>query len=289
MNAPFAALSLRDLPTGPRLWLVPTPVGNMGDITARAVQVLAAADAVACEDTRRTAQLLQALGLKKPLLRLDAHRMHRAEQFLSENERLAYVSDAGTPGISDPGAELVRLAHERGLPVEVLPGATAFVPALVLSGLPLGRFCFEGFLPRKGSERRRRLKAISARSETTVLYESPHRLAQTLLDLAEVCGDDRQASVTRELSKKFEETRRGGLRELAAHFAGEVRGEIVVVVAGADEADSSGAPPAQDWPSVAARLAAEGHSTKDIRTALVAQGLGKKEAYACALAVKDET
>lgn len=281
-DAPLS-LDKPDLPEGARVWLVPTPVGNLGDLTLRATEVLRAADAVACEDTRRTGALLSHLGIGKPLVRLDAHTMHRAVQVLEKYPRLAYVSDAGTPGISDPGAELVQAAAELDLPIEVLPGATAFVPALVLSGLPTGRFTFEGFLPRSGRERKERLQAIATRPETSVLYESPHRLHATLLDLAAACGDTRPASVTRELSKRFEETRRGPLSELAAHFAGTVKGEIVVVVAGRSAAEAQADTP--DYPALAAQLAAEGLGARELRARLMAAGLSKNEAYALALQV----
>ena len=281
-DAPLS-LDTPDLPEGARVWLVPTPVGNLGDLTLRATEVLRAADAVACEDTRRTGALLSHLGIGKPLVRLDAHTMHRAVQVLEKYPRLAYVSDAGTPGISDPGAELVQAAAELDLPVEVLPGATAFVPALVLSGLPTGRFTFEGFLPRSGRERKERLHAVATRPETSVLYESPHRLHATLLDLAAACGDTRPASVTRELSKRFEETRRGPLSELAAHFAGTVKGEIVVVVAGRSAAEAQADTP--DYPALAAQLAAEGLGARELRARLMAAGLSKNEAYALALQV----
>ncbi|PNY82815.1 16S rRNA (cytidine(1402)-2'-O)-methyltransferase [Deinococcus koreensis] len=268
---------------GPRVWLVPTPVGNLGDITLRAIEVLRGADAVACEDTRRSGALLSHLGIRKPLVRLDAHTMHRAAQVLEKHPRLAYVSDAGTPGISDPGSELVQAALEAGVPVEALPGATAFVPALVLSGLPTGRFTFEGFLPRSGRERKERLGAVASRAETSVLYESPHRLGATLRDLAGACGAGRPASVTRELSKRFEETVRGPLSELAGHFAAEVRGEIVIVVGGQDQPVAQPQPGDQrDW---AQAQAAQGHSARDIRDLLIARGLRKNDAYALALQV----
>ncbi|CAM3525031.1 Ribosomal RNA small subunit methyltransferase I [Deinococcus saxicola] len=275
-------------PGGPRVWLVPTPVGNLGDITLRAVEVLRGADAVACEDTRRSGALLSHLGISKPLVRLDAHTMRRAPAALEKYPRLAYVSDAGTPGISDPGAELVAAAIAADIPVEVLPGATAFVPALVLSGLDSGRFTFEGFLPRSGRERKTRLAALAARTETSVLYESPHRLGATLSDLAGACGDPRPASVTRELSKKFEETARGPLSELAARFAAGVRGEIVVVVAGrpAGEADQSA--PATDHEALAQGWAAGGKTARDIRDALMSRGLRKNDAYALALRVTEK-
>lgn len=265
------------------IWLVPTPVGNLGDMTLRALEVLKGADAVACEDTRRTAALLTHFGISRPIVRLDAHTMSRAESVLEKYPRLAYVSDAGTPGISDPGAELVALAVAQGGAVEVLPGATAFVPALILSGLGAARFTFEGFLPRSGRERRERLESLATRTETSVVYESPHRLHATLEDLAQICGPERQASVTRELSKKFEETQRGTLRELAAYFAGAVKGEIVVVVAGRDPQAAEEL--AFDYPAYAQALAAQGQSTRDIRAALMEKGLSKNEAYALALTV----
>ena len=272
---------------GPRVWLVPTPVGNLGDITLRAVEVLRGADAVACEDTRRSGALLSHLDIQKPLVRLDAHTMRRAPAVLEKYPRLAYVSDAGTPGVSDPGAELVAAALEAGIPVEVLPGATAFVPALVLSGLDTGRFTFEGFLPRSGRERKARLSVIAARAETSVLYESPHRLGATLNDLAAACGDSRPASVTRELSKKFEETVRGPLGDLAARFAGGVRGEIVVVVAGRPPGEPDADSPPPDHRAQAQTWAAQGKTARDIRDLLMAQGLRKNDAYALALRVTE--
>jgi 16S rRNA (cytidine1402-2'-O)-methyltransferase len=275
-------------PSPIHLWLVPTPVGNLGDITLRAIEVLRQADAVACEDTRRSGQLLTHLGISRPLVRLDAHTMSRAAGVLEQYPRLAYVSDAGTPGISDPGAELLRLALELGGKAEVLPGATAFVPALVLSGLGTARFTFEGFLPRSGRERRERLKAVTERPETTLIYESPHRLHATLLDLAALCGPERRGSVTRELSKKFEETRRGTLPGLAEHFAGGVKGEIVIVLEGAP----AQAPPTPDeaFAAQAAGLAAQGLPAREIRELLQRAGLRKNDAYELALqAVQDRS
>ncbi|CAM3159039.1 16S rRNA (cytidine(1402)-2'-O)-methyltransferase [Deinococcus deserti] len=275
--------TMSPIPEGPRVWLVPTPVGNLGDITLRALNVLRAADAVACEDTRRTGALMAFLGIRRPLVRLDAHTMHRAPQVLERHARLAYVSDAGTPGISDPGAELVRAALDADIPVEVLPGATAFVPALVLSGLPGARFTFEGFLPRSGRERKSRLALIAARAETSVLYESPHRLLATLTDLAAACGPLRPASVTRELSKRFEETRRGSLQDLAQHFSGPVKGELVVVVEGRPEGEPDPSQPVTDPAQLAREWAQAGLGVRDIRDRLTAQGLRKNDAYALAL------
>lgn len=279
-----------------RLTLVPTPIGNLGDITRRAVEVLQAADAVAAEDTRRSGALLAHLGLSRPLERLDSHTMERrGPALLDEHDWLAYVSDAGTPGISDPGADLVTLALERGHQVEVLPGATAFVPALVASGLPTARFTFEGFLPRKGSARKRRLGAIAESTATSLLYESPHRLADTLRDLAASCGEERPASVSRELSKLYEETRRGTLRELHEHYAAsEVRGEIVVVVGPASEPAATGAEAgmasalSSDFALVAARLASAGVRGRLLRGALEALGASRNVAYGLAQAAQEQ-
>ena len=219
------------------LVLVPTPVGNLDDITLRAQKVLAELDAVVAEDTRVTGRLLQHLGIHKPLISFHVNNEHRmVEQLVSRmqaGERFALASDAGTPAISDPGFLLVREAIRRGISVECLPGATAFVPALVVSGIPCDRFVFEGFLPQKKG-RRTRLEALRAEERTMVFYESPHRMVKALTEFAEVFGAERQASVSRELSKLHEETRRGTLGELVAHFtAHEPRGEFVVVIAGA--------------------------------------------------------
>jgi 16S rRNA (cytidine1402-2'-O)-methyltransferase len=219
------------------LVVVPTPIGNLEDITLRAVRVLRECDAVVAEDTRVSGRLLQHLGITKPLVSFHAHNEHRiVEQLvmrLQRGERLALISDAGTPGISDPGFLLVRAAVEAGVEVECLPGPTAFVPALVVSGLPCDRFVFEGFLPQKKG-RRTRIEALRNEPRTLVFYESPHRLAKLLGELAEAFGADRRASVSRELSKLHEETRRGPLSELGAHYVAHIpKGECVLVVAGA--------------------------------------------------------
>jgi 16S rRNA (cytidine1402-2'-O)-methyltransferase len=218
------------------LTLVPTPIGNLDDITLRAVQVLREVDGVIAEDTRVTGRLLQHLGLSKPLIPFHSNNEHRmVDQLVGRlrgGERFALVSDAGTPAISDPGFLLVRAAIAAGVSVECLPGATAFVPALVNSGLPCERFVFEGFLPPKKG-RRTRLGELARDARTIVLYESPHRMVRTLAELAEVFGADRRASASRELSKLHEETVRGSLMELRAHFTThEPRGEFVLVVEG---------------------------------------------------------
>lgn len=221
------------------LTLVPTPIGNLDDITLRAVQVLREVDAVVAEDTRVSGRLLQHLGIAKPLIPFHGNNEHRmVEQLVGRlrgGERFALVSDAGTPAISDPGFLLVRAALASGVSVECLPGATAFVPALVGSGLPCERFVFEGFLPPKKG-RRTRLQELARETRTMVLYESPHRLLRTVGELVEALGADRQASVGRELSKLHEETIRGTLGELQAHFTDhEPRGEFVVVVRGRND------------------------------------------------------
>lgn len=222
-----------------KLYLVPTPIGNLEDITLRALNVLQSVDAILAEDTRTTGQLLKHLNIQKPLMAHHSHNEHASAggviKMIQSGKTLALVSDAGTPGISDPGFLLVRECLKNGLEVECLPGPTAFVPALVNSGLPTDRFCFEGFLPQKKG-RQTRLKALVGEERTMVFYESPHRIVKLLEQLVEVLGPDRQASVSRELTKLFEETVRGTLTELIQHYtdhADRVKGEFVLVVAGA--------------------------------------------------------
>jgi len=220
------------------LYLVPTPVGNLEDITFRAVRVLKEVDLVACEDTRTSRVLLDRYQIGTPCVSYHDHneRQRAAElvRKMQDGKSVALISDAGSPGISDPGFFLVRECIRVEIPVTALPGPTALIPALAISGLPCERFCFEGFLPtRKG--RRSRLDKLADEDRTMVLYESPHRIGRTLADLAATLGPDRKAAVIRELSKRFEETTRGTLAELASAFAERrVRGELVVVV-GADQ------------------------------------------------------
>ncbi len=219
-----------------KLFIVPTPIGNLDDITLRAVKTLGAADVVLAEDTRTTQVLLKHLGLEKKLWSHHKFNEHAAVEAVAQTieggENIALVSDAGTPGISDPGFLLVRTCIEHGIEVETLPGATAFVPALVNSGLPCDRFCFEGFLPHKKG-RTKKLQKLATEERTLIFYESPYRLVKTLAQLAETFGPNRRASVSRELTKKFEETRRGTLEELTEYFTeNEPKGEIVLVVAG---------------------------------------------------------
>jgi 16S rRNA (cytidine1402-2'-O)-methyltransferase len=225
--------------TGGVLVLVGTPIGNLGDLAPRAVDALRSADAICCEDTRRTGRLLQHAGVERPPLVVVNEHTEASEVFgvlarLGRGERVAVVSDAGMPGISDPGERLVRAAIAAGHPVEVVPGPSAGLAALVASGLAAGRFVFEGFLPRKGSGRAERLAAVAAEPRTVVLYEAPHRLARTVADLVDVCGTDRRVALARELTKLHEEVWRGSLAEAVAWVrAAAPRGEIVVVLEGA--------------------------------------------------------
>jgi 16S rRNA (cytidine1402-2'-O)-methyltransferase len=222
-----------------RIVLVGTPIGNLGDLSPRAVEALRDADVVLCEDTRRTRALLSAAGIAAP--RLEAVHAHneaagaeRAVLLAQRGGCVAVVSDAGMPGVSDPGERIVRAAVDAGVEVSTVPGPTAAVSALVLSGLASERWCFEGFLPRKGAERAARLRALAAEVRTSVLYEAPHRVARTLDDLAAACSPDRPVAVGRELTKRFEEVWRGTLGEAVAKVGrDQPRGEWVLVLAGA--------------------------------------------------------
>ncbi|OON70998.1 16S rRNA (cytidine(1402)-2'-O)-methyltransferase [Hymenobacter sp. CRA2] len=222
------------------LYLVPTPIGNLEDITLRAIRVLSEVDVVLAEDTRTSGRLLQHLNIKKPMLSYHLHNEHQTVQRvldrLEKGERMALVSDAGTPGISDPGFLLVRECLAKGLKVECLPGATAFVPALLKSGFGAERFTFEGFLPVKKG-RQTRLRELAQETRTMIFYESPHRIVKTLEQLAEVLGPERPASVSRELTKLFEETVTDTLAALAQNFGSRsaIKGEIVIVVQGLRE------------------------------------------------------
>jgi 16S rRNA (cytidine1402-2'-O)-methyltransferase len=219
-----------------KLYIVPTPIGNLEDITLRAIRILKEVSLVLAEDTRTSGFLLKHLQINTPLHshhKFNEHRtVEQVAQRIEAGESVALISDAGTPGISDPGFLLVRTCVEKGITVECLPGATAFIPALVASGLPCDRFLFEGFLPQKKG-RNKRIEALKDEERTIVFYESPYRLVKLLQQLLEVFGDDRKASVSRELTKLHEETVRGSLPELIAYFEKKgVKGEIVVVVEG---------------------------------------------------------
>jgi 16S rRNA (cytidine1402-2'-O)-methyltransferase len=221
------------------LYIVPTPVGNMEDMTLRAIRILKEVDLVLAEDTRTSGILLKHFEIKNQLLSHHKFNEHGTSagivNRLLAGENVALISDAGTPGISDPGFFLVREAVRAGVEVQTLPGATAFVPALVSSGLPCDRFCFEGFLPQKKG-RQTKIQSLAEEERTMIFYESPYRLVKTLEQFAEAYGDDRQVSVCREISKVHEESVRGTLAEVIAHFKErEPKGEIVIVLAGKDE------------------------------------------------------
>jgi 16S rRNA (cytidine1402-2'-O)-methyltransferase len=266
------------------LVLVGTPIGNLGDLSPRAVEALQAADAICCEDTRRTGRLLQHAGVaRKPLIVVNDHTEVQATDGvlarLAAGDRVAVVTDAGMPGISDPGERLVQAALEAGHGVEVVPGPSAAVTALVVSGLPAGRFVFEGFLPRKGSGRTERLASVASERRTVVLYEAPHRLARTLADLAGVCGGERRVAIGRELTKLHEETWRGTLAGALTWVAErEPRGELVVVLDGAAplEAPSD----SQVEAAVLAKLES-GATARDAAAAVAAElGVPKRAVYA---------
>jgi len=219
-----------------KLYLVPTPIGNLDDITFRAIKILKSVDLILAEDTRTSSFLLKHYEINKPLLSHHKFNEHKSSEGivarLKAGESMALISDAGTPGISDPGFFLVKNCVEQGIDVECLPGATAFVPALVNSGLPSDRFCFEGFLPQKKG-RQSKLSELAEESRTMIFYESPHRLVKTLQQFAEVFGENRRASVSRELTKLHEENMRGTLPELIQHFSSKtIKGEIVIIVEG---------------------------------------------------------
>jgi 16S rRNA (cytidine1402-2'-O)-methyltransferase len=219
-----------------KLYLVPTPVGNLEDITLRAIRILKEADTILAEDTRTSSKLLHHYGIETKLQSHHKFNEHKTSEHIAERilggETIALITDAGTPGISDPGFLLVRTCAEKGVDIETLPGATAFVPALVNSALPCDKFCFEGFLPQKKG-RQKRLKELSTEHRTMIFYESPFRLCKALEQFAEHFGSERKACVSREISKLYEENARGTLQELLSHFSQkQVKGEIVITVEG---------------------------------------------------------
>jgi 16S rRNA (cytidine1402-2'-O)-methyltransferase len=268
-----------------RLYLCATPIGNLGDITLRVLETLRSCDLVAAEDTRRTRRLLSHYDIHKPTMSYREENREAAGSRiigrLEDGDSVALVSDAGTPGISDPGHDLVRRCLERGLDVEALPGANAAVTALVLSGLPTGRFSFEGFLPRKKGARRRALEELAADRRTLVFHESPQRIAEALADIEEVMGD-RRVALARELTKKFEEVIRGAVSEVRAALAVRpVRGEVVLVVEGAGDAD----PSEEEALEQVLRLRAQGASLKDAVSEVAGRtpGLSRGALYNAAL------
>jgi 16S rRNA (cytidine1402-2'-O)-methyltransferase len=263
-----------------RLVLVATPIGNLGDLAPRAVEALSSAALVCCEDTRRTGRLLQAAGVSARRLAVcNEHTERRCVAdvlaVLAAGGDVAVVSDAGTPGISDPGELLVRAVLDAGYEVSTVPGSTALVAALVSSGLPTARFVFEGFLPRSGADRRRRLGEIAAEQRTVVLYEAPHRVVRTIADLGAACGPDRPVAVARELTKLYETIVRGTLGTIDL---GEPRGEYVIVLGG-----GPAGPVDVDDEAIASRVDAElgaGASVRDTATRVAAAlGIPRRRAY----------
>lgn len=271
--------------------LAGTPIGNVEDASPALRAALATADVIAAEDTRRLHGLLTRLGVTTSARVVsyfdgnEASRVSGLLDALAEGRTVVVVSDAGMPTVSDPGYRVVAAAVDAGLPVRVVPGPSAVLVALALSGLPTDRFCFEGFLPRKGGERRRRLSALASEERTMVFFEAPHRLEEFLADARSALGDDRRAAVSRELTKTWEETRRGTLAELADWAAAGVRGEITVVVAGAAPAGVS----IEDaLPLVAERVAAGEQFSAAVAAVAADAGLPRKSLYAAALAARKE-
>lgn len=266
------------------LYVVATPLGNLGDLSPRAAATLTSVAMVAAEDTRHTRPLLTHIGSRAELISFHAHsddaQLRRILDFLGAGTDIALVTDAGTPLVSDPGVALVAAARARDIPVVTIPGPTAVAAALAVSGLSADRYLFLGFLPRKGTDRRRLIDTIATSEWTVVLFESPNRVADLLTDLAAACGAERRAAVSRELTKVFEETRDGTLAELAGYYAETPpRGEVTVVVSGAGKV----APPEPDEEKVrirAAALLAEGLSRRDAADQLSEEmGVARKTAY----------
>lgn len=268
------------------LWLVATPIGNLGDLPPRAVDVLAGAALVCCEDTRRTGKLLQHAGIRAPRLAVanehtEYHRIDEVLHVLGEGHDVAVVTDAGTPGISDPGERLVRAAIDAGFTVAAVPGPAAAVVALTISGLPTDRYVFEGFLPRSGRDRTERLAELADEPRTIVLYEAPHRIERTITDLAGALGGERRVAVCRELTKLYEEVVRGTLDTIDL---GTPRGEYAIVLEGRPTDDT----PADD-DTIRAALRTElesGTTKKDAITAVAAAtGTPKRRVYALAIQI----
>jgi len=277
-----------DVPAGGRLVLVGTPIGNLGDLSPRAVEALRTADVIACEDTRRTRALLSHLDIPGGRRLLAVHDHNEAAEVghvlarLDRGDTVVVVTDAGMPGISDPGERLVAAAATAGHVVEAVPGPSAVLVALVVSGLSTARFCFEGFLPRKGSARAERLAALAAEQRTTVLFEAPHRVRQLTNDLAEAVGGLRRVAVARELTKVHEEVWRGTLAAAVDHLAErEPRGEYVVVLDGAPPPDPAGAADVER--ELRARLDAGADKRAAIAEVAAALGVPKREVYEVAV------
>ncbi|MGV8908990.1 MAG: 16S rRNA (cytidine(1402)-2'-O)-methyltransferase [Propionicimonas sp.] len=269
-----------------RLILAGTPIGNTEDASPRLLRVLVEADLIAAEDTRRLHGLLNRLGITitaKLVSYFDGNEAARVGELLAalaEGRTVVVVSDAGMPTVSDPGYRVVAAAVDAGLPIQVVPGPSAVLVALALSGLPTDRFCFEGFLPRKGGERRRRLTELAAEARTMVFFEAPHRLTEFLADAVTVLGPERRVAVSRELTKTYEETRRGTLAEVSAWAADGVRGEITVVIAGAAPSALS---VADALPLVAERVAGGEPFSAAVAGVAADSGLPRKALYQAAL------
>lgn len=266
-----------------RLVLVATPIGNLADITARAVDELRSADVICCEDTRHSSKLLQHVGVSdKPLVIVNEHTEHdsreRLVSMVAQGKVVALITDAGSPGVSDPGERIVRAVIDAGLVVTATPGPSAAIMAVTLSGLPSARFVFEGFLPRSGVERKERLEAIAAEPRTAVLYEAPHRLHKTLVDLESMCGADRRIAIAAELTKVHEEIWRGKLHDaVKRHADAEPRGEFVLVIAGATPA---GPPSDEELLGALRAEIAAGVSRKDAASRVSARfGVSKRHVY----------
>jgi 16S rRNA (cytidine1402-2'-O)-methyltransferase len=279
------------LPDGACLAMVATPIGNIGDMSARGVAVLRAVDVIACEDTRHTRRLLSAIGVTGArLIAVHEHNEQAAAfgivNLLREGRRIALVSDAGTPGISDPGALVVEAVRRAGIAVVAIPGPSAFISALIISGLSTRRFVMEGFLPPKGSERRTRLAEIAGERRTVVLYEAPHRVLATIDDLLGACGPDRRISVSRELTKRFESTWLGPLADAVAAI-GEPRGEYALVLEGAP-GSGAGAHDVVDLDARLTALMAAGMSVRDaVGEVIAATGASRSGVYDRAVAIRN--
>lgn len=282
-----------------RILLAATPLGNADDASARLITALRDSDVVAAEDTRKLRALVSRLGIEpsgRILSFYEGNESARVPELIERaaaGDQVLVVTDAGMPSVSDPGFRLVREAHDAGVVVTCLPGPSAALTALVLSGLPVARFAFEGFLPRKAGERRRRLESLAAEERTMVFFEAPHRLEDSLTDMVHAFGETRQAAVCRELTKTYEEVRRGQLVELRDWAMGEVRGEITVVVDGASTDDIRAASGLGDEESIAVAVAqamAQGLSRKDAAAQVAsAAGLSKRQVYDTSLRASADT
>lgn len=265
------------------LVLVATPIGNLGDLSPRAAEALASAELVCCEDTRRTGRLLEHAGVRGARLRrvdehTEADAVEEVCRLLAAGASVAVVTDAGMPAVTDPGGRLVAASVEAGYTVTVVPGPSAALAALAVSGLPAGRFCFEGFLPRRGKARAERLEQIARERRTTVLYESPHRLQACLQDLADACGPSRRAVVARELTKLHEEVARGSLAELCEWSRDPVKGEVAIVVGGAP--DDAAEPTDEQLRSEVQALVEAGASRRDAAAGVAAaHGVSRRRVY----------